>query len=395
MAKMKMEGGHELATPTIWLMMQAGVAFTSFVNSLPTFSTPIRLAFDSWARKYGLVAKESTIPLLQLGLVPSSTFGFTAYSLKAFSRARQYMLDGPGKSIDCSNMPVWHNAAFKNNNSNTYYCPKLTREGILTVGQVFTANHVPKEDLLVQLAPTWQQVYQEGLSRYKQLQHSLWSLPSTWMSAWGTSALLKKAASSIPTETRQPQQVWASYWNSKFPPNIHSFVYQTLWKKLKVGDRLEAWTHQPNCPICHRRETVEHATSECAFHPLIHATIEKCLELPEDSQNKKVRVTDLPVAKSLKHPSGVMLWVARAAHWSVRNSALHGARIAFDFFLETWIKLVSLVAVWELLAHLALAMLEFHSALIALKNNGVLVHAKIKVAPSPGISRKQKKTKNA
>ena len=58
-------------------------------------------------------------------------------------------------------MPLWHNAAFKNNNSNTYYCPKLIREGILTVRQVFTANHFPKEDLLVQLAPTWQQVYRE------------------------------------------------------------------------------------------------------------------------------------------------------------------------------------------------------------------------------------------
>ena len=69
-------------------MTQAGLAVTSFVNSLPTFSTPIRLAFDSWAQKYGVVAKESTIPLLQLGPVPSSTFGFIKYSLKALSKAR-------------------------------------------------------------------------------------------------------------------------------------------------------------------------------------------------------------------------------------------------------------------------------------------------------------------
>jgi len=128
---------------------------------------------------------------------------------------------------------------------------------------------------------------------------------------------------------------------------------------------------------------VEQAISECAFHPLIHATIDKCWDLPSDSSGATTEVTELPVAKSLKYPVGVMLWVARAAHWSLRNTALHAARNTFDSFLNTWIERVSLVFMWEPIAHFALTTLEFHNALVPSKINGVSVHAKIKAAPPP------------
>jgi hypothetical protein len=85
-----------------------------------------------------------------------------------------------------------------------------------------------------------------------------------------------------------------------------------------------------------------------------------------------------------------MLWVARAAHWSIRNTALHGAVITYDLFLDTWIKLVAVVAIWEPLAKFAQAILEFFHALQALKNNGVLVHTKIRVVPPEEPSRQQK-----
>ena len=67
-------------------------------------------------------------------------------------------------------------------------------------------------------------------SSYSQLPISLWSLPSTWSTAWGTSAFLKKAASLAPTNTRQEPQVWASFWTSKFPPSILSPHQRTVEK---------------------------------------------------------------------------------------------------------------------------------------------------------------------
>ena len=53
MAKMKTEGGHELASPQVWLMTQAGSAFTPYVSTPSIFTTPLRLEFDLWAKGMG------------------------------------------------------------------------------------------------------------------------------------------------------------------------------------------------------------------------------------------------------------------------------------------------------------------------------------------------------
>ena len=67
-----------------------------------------------------------------------------------------------------------------------------TTSALVSLDQVFSSAYVPKTPLLVQLAPTWQPIYREGINEYSRIQHSLWRLPSTCMSAWGSSALLKK-----------------------------------------------------------------------------------------------------------------------------------------------------------------------------------------------------------
>ena len=217
--------------------------------------------------------------------------GLLAHSLKACSKARQHVLDGPRKNAVLLDMPLWHNSVFKNSKSNTYYCPSLIRTGVTRVSHLCNDALVPNDSIIAKLATTWRPVYRGSLSSYSQLPISLWSLPSTWSTAWGTSAFLKKAASLAPTNTRQEPQVWASFWTSKFPPSILSFVYQVLWKKLKVGDRLKSWTQQPKCPVCHRLETVEHAVHSCAFHPLIHDTIEQMLgNPPKHSSGEEHRV---------------------------------------------------------------------------------------------------------
>ena len=73
---------------------------------------------------------------------------------------------------------------------------------------------------------------------------------------------------------------------------------------------------------------VEHTTTECAFHPLIHDTFDKCWDLPPDLAGVKTKVTDLPIAKWLKHPARGMLWVAILERPT--DTALHGACITFD-----------------------------------------------------------------
>ena len=136
MAKMKTEGGHELASPYVWLMTQAGSAFSSYVSFPSIFTTPLRLEFDLWARKYGVDCQQASLSYLSLGPVPTKTMGFLAHSLKAFSKARQHVLDGPRKNAVLLDMPLWHNSVFTNSKSNTYYCPSLIRTGVTRVKHV-------------------------------------------------------------------------------------------------------------------------------------------------------------------------------------------------------------------------------------------------------------------
>ena len=71
MAKMKTKGGHELAPPQVWLMTHVGLAFTTYVNTPSVFTTPLRLAFDLWAKKYGVDFQQASLPYLLLGPVPT------------------------------------------------------------------------------------------------------------------------------------------------------------------------------------------------------------------------------------------------------------------------------------------------------------------------------------
>ena len=64
MAKMKAEGGHEL----VWLVTQAGLAFTTYVSTPTVFTTPLRLEFDLWAKRCGVDFQQASLPYLLLGL---------------------------------------------------------------------------------------------------------------------------------------------------------------------------------------------------------------------------------------------------------------------------------------------------------------------------------------
>ena len=43
------------------------------------------------------------------------------------------------------------------------------------------------------------------------------------------------------------------------PPSIVDFAYQMIWRKLKVAERLSAWTKDSRCLVCGVPETIDHA----------------------------------------------------------------------------------------------------------------------------------------
>ena len=64
--------------------------------------------------------KKALLPYLQLGPVPYKTFSFVAYSLKALSIARRYIIDGLSNHEALSEIPLWHSVIFKLDKHLTY-----------------------------------------------------------------------------------------------------------------------------------------------------------------------------------------------------------------------------------------------------------------------------------
>ena len=205
-------------------------------------------------------------------------------------------------------MPLWHNSVFKNSKSNTYYCPSLIRTGVTGVSHLCNDALVPSDSIIAKLAATWQPVYRGSLSSYSQLPISLWSLPSTWPTARGTSAFLKKAASSAPADTRQEPQVWASFWTSKSPPSPPSSAWST--KYCGKNSRLVTGS-SPG----HNNQIALFVIEWKQWSMLYNRArlTDKCWEIPPNAQAVK-SIESLPKAKSLKHPAGLLVWVARFFH---------------------------------------------------------------------------------
>ena len=167
--------------------------------------------------------------------------------------------------------------------------------------------------------------------------------------AWGLgkSDMLKLLAREPYTEHRQSSETWKIFWNTRPPPFLKDFVYQSLWHKLKVGERLMSWTHEPPCPICHKFETVDHALSGCQFHALVYDALDQSWA-PVTRGNKRHTVHTLPVALTLATPVGIMLWTARAAHWSLRCATCQNAAApTFEAFIKALVTFVEKVAAWQ------------------------------------------------
>ena len=175
-----------------WLKVQAGLGFTAFGQNPAVMASFVRPKLWAWASKYGVQWHLRSLPFLQFGPVPYSTMGFLAQSLKSYSQARRYVIDGPPEGANIKELPLWHSAIFRNSDHLTYYCPALIRKGVMCIAYLFDMNVSPRQDLLPKIGITWQDVYSSTMRRFNQLLPTDWSIPSVWVGSWGKSASLKK-----------------------------------------------------------------------------------------------------------------------------------------------------------------------------------------------------------
>ena len=110
------------------------MAFAHNQAVMPCF---VRLRFRAWATKYGVLWDLQSLPFLQLGPIPYSTMNFLALSLKSYSQATRYCLEGPPHNSSVKDFPLWHSTIFQHVEHLTYYCLALIRKGVLKIGDLF------------------------------------------------------------------------------------------------------------------------------------------------------------------------------------------------------------------------------------------------------------------
>ena len=102
---------------------------------MPTY---VMQEFIKFCLKYGIPTTHKVLAVTQLGPVPMTAAGYLAHSYKAYSLARQ------GVQVKLSlllrELPLWHSTIFCNKHHNTYFAPRLIKQGVLTVAQLFDSN---------------------------------------------------------------------------------------------------------------------------------------------------------------------------------------------------------------------------------------------------------------
>ena len=152
---------------------------------------------------WGFMAPEVTTPSTARS-GPIFHNGFLAQSLKSYSQARRYVIDGAPEGANIRDYPLWHSAIFRNSDNLTYYCPAQIRKGVMCISDLFGANFCPRQDLLPKIGITWREVYTSFIKQFHQLMPTDWSIPSVWVGSWGKSASLKKLSPMPYMPRRQP-----------------------------------------------------------------------------------------------------------------------------------------------------------------------------------------------
>ena len=115
---------------------------------------------------------------------------------------------------------------------------------------------------------------------------------------------------------------------------------------------------------------------------------------PVTRGNTRHSVRTLLVALTLATPLGIMLWSARAAHWSLRCATRQNAAVpTFEAFITAWVTFVEKVTAWQGVSPLTDAFLAFRNALLTLQTTGSLPARQI-VPTRPELSSPEKERKH-
>ena len=258
----------------------------------------------------GLCLDLQHLPTLQLGLVPWDSLNMIGLSYKAYSQLRRHLPLSLNEHVTVGDIPLHHRALFRDEHGYSYYSNRLVKEGMVTVSDLL---HSPwKLGLVPRLFHSSNSPHAQTLSRTQSN-----DTPMQWASIilqGSPKTFFPIIAASQETEGRQPVEVWCAFNNLILPHSSKEFTRESLWAKLKVGDRLNSWLpRQRHCCLCGEVETVSHALFNCKFLLLAGDTISKCLNAP-------VHQISHDHLQTLSTPQGLLLWAARQANWSVPSS---------------------------------------------------------------------------
>ena len=377
-------GGLALAQPRTFLLWQHA---TPFVHSIRSPGSVSKLPYDDFkvfAHRHGIALQQEFLPFFQMGSnVVWNTMPYLAWSARAFSMVKQGVSvpDVAGLSYDT---PLWNSCLFRNTQQLTYFCPSLIKFGITTVGAL-----LEDESSYELIAPSWRPVYRDTIRRLASPSLVAAGVPECpplylWYQ-WTSVKMVNYLGLAGAEPPRQTEEVWKAFFSSDFPAPHRDTIYQALWKKLPVGERLRSWLPgEVNCPLDGACESVLHAVTACKFLPVAYNTVDKCF--PADGPGESVSASTVihthPV-QSLTSPHGILAWSAFIASWAARCVAKHDASevVSWSGFLTLWIAVTQLWSAATKLAISGAQLVIFSGALIALRDEGKLSHPTLDASP--------------
>ena len=84
----------------------------------------------------GLCLDLQHLPTLQLGLVPWDSLNIISLSSKAYSQLRRHLPLLLNEHVTVGEVPLHHNALFRNEHGYSYYSNRLVKEGLINVSDL-------------------------------------------------------------------------------------------------------------------------------------------------------------------------------------------------------------------------------------------------------------------
>ena len=274
--------------------------FLHFLCKTHHFAPQCAHTFEGWADSIGLSLELAHLPTLQMGFVPWESLNMIGLSCKAYSQPRKSLPRAINEHVTVGDIPLQHSALFVYEHWYSYYFG-LAREGLVTI-----ANLLDSPWKLGLFPPSYHASYSSYKETISEAQANL--SPIQWASVilhGSLKTFFPILISTQETSSRRPQEVWCLFNKLILPHSSKEFIRESLWSKLKVGDRLKSWLPgERHCALCGDVETVSHALYNGKFFLLACDTISKCL-------GTSVHQISQDLTKTLSSPQGLLLWAAR------------------------------------------------------------------------------------